>query len=88
MSVRAMTRWARLLLLLSVIFFGQPRLVSIVDGASCQTECMGAGWSQGKHDRASAETEALAVCAQHGKACALQTSFNELCGARAPATSP
>src|ERR1035438_7443508 len=42
---------------------------------------MGAGWSQGKNDRASAEKEAMAVCAQRGKACVLQTAFNKQCGA-------
>jgi hypothetical protein len=44
---------------------------------------MGAGWSQGKNDRASAEKEAMAVCAQRGKACVLQTAFNKQCGALA-----
>jgi hypothetical protein len=44
---------------------------------------MGAGWSQGKSDRASAEKEAMAACAQRGKACVLQTAFNKQCGALA-----
>jgi len=44
---------------------------------------MGAGWSQGKDDRASAEKEAMAICAQRGKACSLRTAFNKQCGALA-----
>jgi len=44
---------------------------------------MGAGWSQGKDDRASAEKAAMALCAQRGKACVLQTAFNKQCGALA-----
>jgi hypothetical protein len=44
---------------------------------------MGAGWSQGKGDRASAEREALAACQQRGKACVLQPAFNKQCGALA-----
>jgi hypothetical protein len=44
---------------------------------------MGAGWSQGKDDRASAEKEAMTACAQRGKACVLQTAFNKQCGALA-----
>jgi len=44
---------------------------------------MGAGWSQGKSDRASAEKEAMAACAQRGKACVLQAAFNKQCGALA-----
>jgi hypothetical protein len=44
---------------------------------------MGAGWSQGKDDRASAEKEAMAVCSQRGKACVLRTTFNKQCGALA-----
>jgi hypothetical protein len=44
---------------------------------------MGAGWSQGKDDKASAEKEALAVCSQRGKACVLRTTFNKQCGALA-----
>jgi hypothetical protein len=44
---------------------------------------MGAGWSQGKDDRASAEKEALTACAQRGKACVLRTAFNKQCGALA-----
>jgi hypothetical protein len=47
------------------------------------TKDMGAGWSQGKADRASAEKEALTVCAQRGKACVLRTAFNKQCGALA-----
>ena len=44
---------------------------------------MGAGWSQGKDDRASAEKEAMSLCSQRGKACVLQTAFNKQCGALA-----
>jgi hypothetical protein len=44
---------------------------------------MGAGWSQGKDDRASAEKEAMAACSQRGKACVLRTAFNKQCGALA-----
>jgi hypothetical protein len=44
---------------------------------------MGAGWSQGKADRASAEKEALTACSQRGKDCVLQTAFNKQCGALA-----
>jgi hypothetical protein len=44
---------------------------------------MGAGWSQGKPDRASAEKEALNNCSQRGKACVLRTAFNKQCGALA-----
>jgi len=44
---------------------------------------MGAGWSQGKDDRASAEREAMQACSQHGKACVLRTAFNKQCGALA-----
>jgi len=44
---------------------------------------MGAGWSQGKADRASAEKEAMSVCSQRGKDCVLRTAFNKQCGALA-----
>jgi Domain of unknown function (DUF4189) len=44
---------------------------------------MGVGWSQGKSDRASAEKEAMAICAQRGKACAVGAAFNKQCGALA-----
>jgi len=44
---------------------------------------MGAGWSQGKNDRASAEKEAMAACAQRGKECLLRAAFNKQCGALA-----
>jgi hypothetical protein len=44
---------------------------------------MGAGFSQGKDDRASAEKEAMAACSQRGKACVLRTAFNKQCGALA-----
>jgi DNA-binding CsgD family transcriptional regulator len=44
---------------------------------------MGAGWSQGKNDRASAEKEAMAACTQRGKECVLRTAFNKQCGALA-----
>lgn len=43
----------------------------------------GAGWSQGKGDRATAEREAMSICAQRGKACVIETSFNKACGALA-----
>ena len=44
---------------------------------------MGAGYSQGKGDRASAEKAAMDLCAQRGKACVLRTAFNKQCGALA-----
>src|ERR1019366_1431807 len=44
---------------------------------------MGAGWSQGKNDRDSAEREAMAACTQRGKECVLRTAFNKQCGALA-----
>ncbi len=44
---------------------------------------MGAGWSQGKNDRASAEREAMMACAQRGKSCVLHGAFNKECGALA-----
>jgi hypothetical protein len=44
---------------------------------------MGAGWSQGKSDRASAEREAMAICQQRGKSCVLRTAFNKQCAALA-----
>ncbi len=44
---------------------------------------MGAGWSQGKDDRASAEREAMATCSQRGKGCVLRTAFSKQCGALA-----
>jgi hypothetical protein len=44
---------------------------------------MGAGFSQGKDDRASAEKEAMSVCSQRGKGCVLRTAFNKQCGALA-----
>ena len=44
---------------------------------------MGAGYSQGKADKTSAEKEAMSVCAQRGKACVLETSFSKQCGALA-----
>ncbi len=47
------------------------------------TKDMGAGWSQGKEDRASAEREAMNACSQRGKACVLRTAFNKGCGALA-----
>jgi hypothetical protein len=47
------------------------------------TADMGAGWSQGKSDRASAEGEAMSTCSQRGKACVLRTAFNKQCGALA-----
>ena len=47
------------------------------------TADMGAGWSQGKSDRATAEKEAMNVCSQRGKTCVLRTAFNKQCGALA-----
>jgi hypothetical protein len=47
------------------------------------TRDMGAGWSRGKDDRASAEKEAMSLCSQRGKACVLRTAFNKQCGALA-----
>jgi hypothetical protein len=44
---------------------------------------MGAGWSQGKSERAGAEKEAMNTCSQRGKACALRIAFNKQCGALA-----
>jgi uncharacterized protein DUF4189 len=44
---------------------------------------MAAGYSQGKDDRVSAEKEAMATCAQRGKACSVRTAFNKQCGALA-----
>jgi hypothetical protein len=44
---------------------------------------MGAGWAQGKADRASAEKEAMDACAKRGKSCVLRTAFNKQCGALA-----
>jgi hypothetical protein len=44
---------------------------------------MGAGWSQGRIDRAGAEKEAMDACAERGKACVLRTAFNKQCGALA-----
>jgi hypothetical protein len=44
---------------------------------------MGSGWSQGKGDRASAEQEAMAACAQRGKGCVVRSTFNKQCGALA-----
>jgi hypothetical protein len=44
---------------------------------------MGAGWSLGKDDRTSAEKEAMNLCSQRGKECAVRTVFNRQCGALA-----
>jgi len=43
----------------------------------------GAGWAQGKADRASAERAAMDACSQRGKSCVLRTAFNKQCGALA-----
>jgi hypothetical protein len=59
-----------------------PRKVSWGAIAYSSTD-MGAGWSQGKDDRASAEKEAMTACSQRGKACVLRTAFNKQCGALA-----
>jgi hypothetical protein len=47
------------------------------------TADMGAGSSQAKSDRASAEREAMSICSQRGKACVLRVAFNKQCGALA-----
>ena len=47
------------------------------------TADMGAGWSQGKSDRATAEKEAMNVCSQRGRACVLRAAFDKQCGALA-----
>jgi hypothetical protein len=39
------------------------------------------GYSQAKDDRATAEKEALSVCSQRGRGCAVMTAFNKQCGA-------
>jgi hypothetical protein len=44
---------------------------------------MGAGYSQGQADRASAEKQAMEICGQRGKACVLEATFNKTCGALA-----
>ena len=44
---------------------------------------MQAGWSSSKNDKALAEQEAMKVCSQRGRACALQTVFNKQCAALA-----
>lgn len=44
---------------------------------------MQAGWSSSKNDKALAEQEAMRVCSQRGRACALQTVFNKQCAALA-----
>ncbi|MGO9241984.1 MAG: DUF4189 domain-containing protein [Bryobacteraceae bacterium] len=49
---------------------------------------MGAGGSQGKSDRASAEQDARKIRAQRGKACVLRTAFNKQCGALAADRNP
>lgn len=59
-----------------------PRAISW-GAIAYSTADMGAGWSQGKSDRASAEREAMNICSQHGRACVLRTAFNKQCGALA-----
>ncbi len=44
---------------------------------------MGAGFSRGKEDRASAEREAMHTCTQRGKGCLLRVAFKKACGALA-----
>ena len=44
---------------------------------------MSEGHSMGKSDKATAEREAMSLCAQRGKSCVLETSFNKQCGALA-----
>jgi hypothetical protein len=44
---------------------------------------MSEGHSQGQADRASAEKEAMSLCAQRGRACVVVTAFNKSCGALA-----
>jgi len=41
------------------------------------------GHSQGKDDRAAAESEALRDCSQRGRSCVVMTAFNKQCGALA-----
>lgn len=43
----------------------------------------GAGWAQGKDDRAAAEREAMAKCQVRGHSCVVRATFNKLCGALA-----
>ncbi len=59
-----------------------PKAISWGAIAYSPTE-MAAGTSTGKSDRASAEREAMTVCAQRGKSCVVQTAFNKSCGALA-----
>ncbi len=61
-----------------------PAPKSISWGAiAYSSQDMGAGWSQGKNDRAAAESEAMKICSQRGRSCVLETSFNKQCGALA-----
>jgi len=47
------------------------------------TRDLGAGWSRGKKDRASAERDAMIACTQRGNGCVVQAAFNRGCGALA-----
>ena len=61
-----------------------PALKAVAWGAIAYSAAdMGAGWSQGKADRATAEREAMALCQQRGKSCVLRAAFNKQCGALA-----
>jgi len=44
---------------------------------------MQTGWATSKNDQALAESEAMKMCAQRGKACAVKAVFNKQCGALA-----
>jgi hypothetical protein len=64
--------------------FPPPATKAVAWGAIAYSAAdMGAGWSQGKSDRASAEREAMALCQQRGKSCVLRAAFNKQCGALA-----
>ncbi len=61
-----------------------PKPKSISWGAiAYSTADMGAGYSQSKSDRASAEQEAMRICSQRGKSCVLRAAFNKQCAALA-----
>ena len=60
-----------------------PRNVASWGAIAYSARDMGAGWSQGKEDRASAERDALSACTKRGKQCVVQTAFRNECGALA-----
>jgi hypothetical protein len=62
-----------------------PRAPSAVSWGAIaySTADMAAGVSKAKSDQASAESEAMAVCSQRGKACTVRIAFNKQCGALA-----